>query len=497
MRCVTTAFFFAPSLTWRPGDATALTVYGHYQHDVGGNSPLPALGTVYPTQFGRLPVDAFLGYPDFNRYKRDQFSLGYEFEHRFDDRFLLRHKLQYSNIEMDYRYSVLTGLQTDPVTGAISLGRSIQHTHDTASSLTMDNNLQADFDTGPLRHTLLVGLDHTRLDFDSYWGGDFTAGRVDVFAPHHDNRPADPALYPDQDGTQYQTGLYVQDQIRWDGWVLSLAGRHDRARNTVHNSNDGSTTRQRDSAFTGRAGLVRLFDNGLAPYASYSTSFEPTAGADANGDAFEPRTARQIEIGLRYQPSGTDAHIGVSAYRLTQSNVLTQDPEPPASNPWAQVQTGEVQVRGFELEGKANLAAGFDLVASYAWQDSEITRTNTAAQLGNQLQLAPEHQATLWAHYTVQSGALEGLGIGGGLRHVGRCFGDLNNQIELPSFTLVDVALSYDFGKQDPLLAGVMLRLSASNLFDKRHVTSCASLTSANCYYGEGRSVIATLDYRW
>nr|WP_258553497.1 TonB-dependent receptor [Paracoccus pantotrophus] len=156
-----------------------------------------------------------------------------------------------------------------------------------------------------------------------------------------------------------------------------------------------------------------------------------------------------------------------------------------------------MQVRGFELEGKANLAAGFDLVASYAWQDSEITRTNTAAQLGNRFQLAPEHQATLWAHYTVQSGALEGLGIGGGLRHVGRRFGDLNNQIELPSFTLVDAALSYDFGKRDPSLAGVMLRLNASNLFDKRHVTSCASLTSANCYYGEGRSVIATLDYRW
>ncbi|RDD92953.1 TonB-dependent siderophore receptor [Paracoccus pantotrophus] len=318
--------FLAPSLTWRPDADTALTLYGHYQHDVGGNSPLPALGTVYPTQFGHLPVDAFLGYPDFNRYKRDQFSLGYEFEHRFDDRFQLHHKLQYSNIEMDYRYSVLSGLQTDPATGRISLNRSIQHPHDTATALTMDNNLQADFDTGPLRHSLLVGLDYTRLDFDSHWGGDYTAGRVDVFAPHHDNRPADPVLYPDQDGVQYQAGLYVQDQIRWDGWVLSLAGRHDRARNTVHNSNDGSTTRQRDSAFTGRAGLVRLFDNGLAPYASYSTSFEPTAGADANGDAFKPRTARQIEIGLRYQPSGTDAHIGVSAYRLTQSNVRPRIP---------------------------------------------------------------------------------------------------------------------------------------------------------------------------
>lgn len=489
--------FIAPSLTWQPNTDTKLTVYGHYQHDVGGNSPLPALGTVYPTQFGYLPVDAFLGYPDFNRYKRDQFSLGYEFEHRFNDVFKARHKLEYSSIEMDYRYSVLGGLQTDPVTGAISLNRSIQHTHDTATSLTSDSNLQADFETGPLAHKLLLGLDHTRLSFDSYWGGDFTAGRVDVFNPHHTNRPPNPTLFPDQDGVQHQTGIYLQDQIKWDNWVLSLGGRYDWAKSTVHNSNNGITTEQKDGAFTGRAGLVYLFDNGIAPYVSYATSFEPTPGADANDDPFKPRTAEQFEAGVRYQPEGWDAYIGISAYQLTQSNVLTQDPNPPVTNPWAQVQTGEVRVRGIEVEGKANLAAGLDLVASYAYQDSKITRTNTAAQLGNRFQLTPVHQAALWANYTVQSGALEGLGVGGGLRHVGSRFGDLNNLIELPSFTLFDAALSYDFGKKNPSLEGLTLRVNANNLFDKRYVTSCASLTSGNCYYGEGRSVTASLKYKW
>lgn len=489
--------FIAPSLSWQPSDDTVLTVFTHYQRDVAGNSPLPALGTLHRTEHGYLPVDTFLGYPDFSRYEREQFALGYEFEHRFDDVFKARHKLEYSNVEMDYRYPVLYGIATDPVTDIISLTRSIQHTHDTATALAIDNNLQAGFTTGALRHTLLFGLDYSRLDFDSYWGGDFTAGTVDIFNPHYTGRPDDPTLYPDQDGMQYQIGLYIQDQIKWNNWVFSLGGRHDWAKNKVHNSNSGTTARQTDDAFTGRVGLVHLFDNGIAPYVSYSTSFEPTAGTDAAGVAFEPTTAEQLEVGVRYQPVGWQAYVGLSAYHLTQENILTQDPNPPPSNPWAQVQTGEVRVRGIELEGKANLAAGFDLIASYAYQDSEITKTNYVAQRGNRFQLTPVHQAALWTDYGFQRGVLDGWKLGAGVRYVGSRFGDLNNLIELPSFTLFDASLSYDFGRMSPSLQGLMLRVNATNLFDKRYVTSCASLTSANCYYGEARVLTATLKYRW
>jgi iron complex outermembrane receptor protein len=418
-------------------------------------------------------------------------------EHRFNDVFKARHKVNYSNIKMDYRYTVLSGIQTDPVTGVISLNRSIQHTRDTAASLTVDNHLQADFVSGPLHQTLLFGLDYSRLDFDSYWGGDYTAGRVDIFNPHYSNRPPNPALSPDQDGVQHQTGFYMQDQIKWQRWVLSLGGRYDWAKSTVNNSNNGTTARQKDDAFTGRVGLVYLFENGMAPYAGYSTSFEPTAGADAAGAAFEPTTARQFEVGVRYQPTGTNLLLGISAYRLTQENVLTQDPNPPASNPWAQVQTGKVQVNGVELEGKAQLASGLDLIASYTRQDSKIARTNYAAQAGNRFQLTPVHQGALWVNYALPGEMLRGMSIGGGLRRVGDRYGDLNNLIKLPAYTLFDAALSYDFGKNDASLDGLILRLNATNLENKRHITSCPSLTSANCYYGEGRSIKVSLRYEW
>ncbi len=488
--------FIAPSLTWKPSADTMLTIFTHYQRDVGGNSPLPALGTLYPTEHGYLPVNTYLGYSDFNRYEREQFSLGYEFEHRFSDMFKVRQKLEYSDVSMDYQYPYLSGIASDAVTGAITMNRAIWNSNDRATALTIDNTAQVDFVTGSLQHTALLGVDYSRLDFDSLWGG-VGAGTVDIFNPQHTGRPADPTLYPDQDGVQYQTGFYAQDQIKWNRWVLALGGRYDLAKNTVHDSNYGTTTRQRDEAFTGRVGLVYLFDNGIAPYASYSTSFEPTAGADAAGAAFKPTTAQQFEAGVRYQPSGADSYIGISAYQLTQKNVLTQDPSPPDTNPWAQVQTGKVRVRGIELEGKANLAAGLDLIASYAYQNSEIIKTNYAAQLGNRFQLTPVHQAALWVDYTFRTGAFEGFGLGGGVRHIASRFGDLDNLIELPSITLFNAAVSYDFGKKNPSLEGLTLRVNATNLFDKRYVASCASLTSANCYYGQGRTVFASLGYKW
>ncbi len=85
----------------------------------------------------------------------------------------------------------------------------------------------------------------------------------------------------------------------------------------------GSISNQSSSATTYRAALLYLFENGLAPYASYSTSFEPVIGVDAQGQAFVPTEAEQYEIGLKYQPTFMDALFTVSAFNIRQQNVLT------------------------------------------------------------------------------------------------------------------------------------------------------------------------------
>src|SRR5690606_15675802 len=125
--------------------------------------------------------------------------------------------------------------------------------------------------------------------------------------------------------TATQLGVYAQDQIAWDNWRLTLGGRYDWAKGTTTDRFAAVSTTQKDEAFTGRVGLGYLFDNGLAPYVSYSTSFEPEIGLDGNGDPFKPTTAQQYEVGIKYQPVGGESFVALSVFDLTRQNIRTRD----------------------------------------------------------------------------------------------------------------------------------------------------------------------------
>src|SRR5690606_31407786 len=74
---------------------------------------------------------------------------------------------------------------------------------------------------------------------------------------------------------QQQVGIYAQDQIRYDNWLGTFGLRYDISDiDTTNRMMAGSpTVSTDDQELTWRAGLSYLFDNGLAPYVSYSTSF--------------------------------------------------------------------------------------------------------------------------------------------------------------------------------------------------------------------------------
>lgn len=131
--------------------------------------------------------------------------------------------------------------------------------------------------------------------------------------------------------------------------------------------------------------------------------------------------------------------------------------------------------------------------------DSEVTKANpsaTGANLkGNERIQVPAHQASVWLDYTLADGPLAGAGAGLGLRYQSKSYGDAENTLEMPGWTLVDAALHYDLGQASTSLSGVDLRLTATNLLDKRYVGYCQG--ELQCYYGQGRSALATLTYRW
>jgi iron complex outermembrane recepter protein len=476
--------FLAPALTWRPDADTTLTILSNYQKDKAGWGLqfLPAVGTVFPNLGRFIPRNRFVGIPGQDRYDSEQASIGYEFEHRFADRFIVRSNTRLSYLLNDQILAYGAGY-SDSVTGDLArfggTGRSVLRTFAT------DNQAQVGFDTGPLAHTMLFGLDYRNTGYTEN-AASFTTNTINVFAPVYNGTVQDLTRYQDVKVHQKQTGVYLQDQIRIERATLVLGGRSDWADTDVNNRFAGSRSEKAVQAFTGKAGLIYNFDNGLAPYVSYSESFLPTLQVDLDGRLFNPETGRQYEIGLKYQPPGFNGYFTAAAFDLLRQNVIRFDA---VNATFAPRQTGEIASRGVELEAVVGLAEGLNVRAAYAYIDAEITRDPDGGNAGKVPVTVPRHRASVWANYTVQTGEWQGFGFGGGVRFVGATYGDDANTFKVPAATVLDSVVSYTMGNY-------RFSINVNNLLDKRYVASCFN-SDFGCFYAEGRRVLARLSYRW
>lgn len=481
--------YLAPALSWRPTDATTVTLLPYYQADhAQGAEFLPRVGTVVPSRSGRIPTSRYTGEPG-EHHDRTQYGIGYLVEHRLNQAWTLRHNARYAHVGTRWDQTYGAGLNADGRT----LGRFGYDRTASADSFQADTQAEVRFATGPAGHTVLGGVD--------YFGGTWrprasfaVATGLDLYAPAYG--APQPARSPFQDQRQVsrQVGVYLQDQVRLgERLTVTVGGRHDWASTDTDNRlGTATTTKQDDAAFTWRAGATYRLGAGLTPYVGYTRSFLPTLGTSVAGATFRPTEGEQVEAGLRFQPANLPATLSAAVFDLRQRNALTTDP----ANPLNQVQTGEVQVRGLELEAVAGLGRGFSLVAAYTRLETEVTRTTVAAERGRRFNGIPDSTASAWLDYTFREGrTLAGLGLGAGVRHVGSSPAGNANLFYVPDFTLVDAALRYDLGQLAPTLRGFRVALNASNIADQRFVSTCGG--EATCFYGLRRSVIGTLAYRW
>ena len=210
--------------------------------------------------------------------------------------------------------------------------------------------------------------------------------------------------------------------------------------------------------------------------------------------AFDPTTGEQVEAGVKYQPDlGPDARVFATAaiYQLVQENVLTADPANGAGQSF-QVQTGEVEVSGFEVEFVGRFQERLSINAALNWTESEVTESN-GPDLGAELPVTPGFQASALVDYTIQEGMLAGLGASLGARYMSESAGNLPTDFTPevytnPSVTLFDGSVHYDY--QDWRLA-----VSGSNILDETYVARCYS--AANCFYGAPRTVRASVTRRF
>lgn len=477
-------YFLAPALTWKPSDATSLTILSRFQkgNTASGGGFLPAEGTLLHNPNGRISRHLFTGEPGQNDYDKTLASLGYEFRHAFASGVTFNQNLRYGKADVDNSGANVGafGLLADGRTLLRYAFPNVDHTR----TFSLDNNLQYGFDTGALRHTVLAGVDYRRTHDDYASAFSFDAPPLDVFDPVYGSPVAIPAFTSHSVQVQKQLGVYAQDQIGIGHWGITLGGRQDHVDTDTHQLLGGSRAQQTDHAFSGRVGVNYQFDSGLVPYLAWSHSFQPTVGTDFAGNAFKPTTGTQYEAGLKFQPAAGNGLVTLAAYQITQNNSLTIDP----NHVLSQVQQGATRLRGAELEGRWNFGRNLSLYGDYTWSDSRVTRSNDQASLDKQIPLLPRQQAAVGFDYTLSTGPLAGVGFGGGVRYVGAHYGDIYNQWRTPAYTLVDAVAHYD-------LPHWRLQVNASNLFDREYVSVCNS--AVWCYYGYERSVTFSARYRW
>ena len=464
--------FLAPAFTWQPNEDTTLTSLSQYQYDRTAGS-----ATLYTYPDGEVS-NIWTGDEKFDKLDQHQFQSGYLFEHRISDRWTVRQNARYGYIDLDYQYLQDGALAPDGST----VDRTAYRVDENVHAINLDQQVEARFGTGPVGHTALAGFDYVWVDSTvKYLTG--PAPALDLDDPdYHQEVPQPRDVLAHSDDEVRQAGVYGQDQLAYENWRLVLGLRRDWASDGSHDRTTDTHSDQDDAKTTYRAGLLYLFDAGVAPYASYSTSFLPTPGVDAQGNAFAPTEGEQYEVGVKYQPPGINASVTLAGFQITQQNSLTGDPD----NPGFSEQVGEVRSRGIEFEAVASVLDGLDLIGSFTYQDVEITQSNDGDQ-GNRPSGIPKYLGAFWGYYTIPAGPLAGLGAGGGVRYIGSSFGsNAHDTRNNDAYTLLDAAASYEW-------RGVRFAINATNLFDKDYLITQDGFT----YHGEGRTVIGSVGFRW
>lgn len=478
-------YFIAPSVTWKPDADTTFTVLASAsRQETRGINFLPYEGTVTNARFGKIPTSFFAGDPSVDKFTREQEMLGYQFERNLTDDLTFRQNARFAHVDVTYRGYV--GNNWADINTA-SLGRYNWYAKNTANQANLDNQLEYRFNAGAVRHTMLFGVDLKGYQIDDYQAFNFgTVPSINVFNPAYGfDIPLTGTPFRNFQITQKQAGTYLQDQMKLGNFTLVLSGRNDWVETTQAGRDTGATLASRDdSKFSGRAGLIYNFDNGIAPYVSYATSYNPIIGLNAQNQLFLPETGQQAEIGVKVAPRGFDGYFTASLFDLKRQNVATTDPVVTT----LQNQTGEVTSRGIELEAVANATRELKLIGSFTAYHLFNSRDLDPSLVGKTPTNTPELLVSGWADYTFKDGPLAGFGFGGGVRYVGSSWADTANTLEVPAVVLGDLALHYEWQNW-------RTALNVVNLTDKIYVASCAAASS--CFYGDRRRVTASVSYKW
>lgn len=425
----------APSIAWSAGQNTSFLLQTEFLHQ--RRTPdrgIPSLNGVPAA----VPVSNFYG-EKYDYATTDARNARFNVEHAVNDKLTLRNNFQYSTLTLDAVNTRTLGLTG----GNTQVRRQITYFPQDQTNYLNQTEAVYKLDAGSIQHTLLAGVELGNQTASRLVGA-ANASSVSLQTPQHIAVMPNLASLPIMINSGFKAdtvATYVQDQISFGQHWKALAGlRFDRFKQTQDDRRTGLVQNRTDTMWSPRVGIVYQPNDAHALYGNLSRSFQPV-GNDLfyNGKDFaqiKPVESLQQEVGAKSEWYGGRLLSTVALYQITQRNAITKDPTDPAG--LRQVQTGEQQSRGFEVDVSGTVLPGWKVFANYALNIARITQSNNF-KVGNRPANIPKHSGSLWTSYELG----HGFSIGGGAFYVSDRYAVEDNTVNLPSYVRVDAMLAY------------------------------------------------------
>lgn len=491
----------APSITFGLGTPTRYSFsYFHLEQENISDYGIPWVPVTnnalaaFRDKPAPVPRDTFYGFID-----RDKEKLGadlgtFRYEHEFNDIFAVRSQLRYGRSTRD-------SMATPP---RFANNNSTAINREMRSWITKDDiwdnqtDFTARFRTGNIEHSTVFG---TNLTYEK---------NIRILR----SAPNSPTTLLNPNPNDVYTGLitvspfagdvvgktfavYGFDTIKFNKYFEAVGGlRWDYF--DVEGVSAGITSvtpiSQTTRLLSGRAALVFKPVEAGSIYASFGNSLNPsleglsyqTATTATNLD---PEKTRNYELGVKWGFFDSRLLLTSAVFRIDKTNART-----PGVNPGDPpiILDGRQRVDGVEIGATGNITRNWQIMAGYAFLDSEILKSNTPptvvngvpiSELGKELINTPRNSFNLYSTYTFRK-----LFVGGGPRFVDRRFGNNINTRFVDSYWIVDAVASYQLTKN------IDIRVNGYNLTDKYYFSQIAG---GHVVPGAGRSILVTTGFRF
>ncbi len=411
----------------------------------------------------------FFGDPNRSHSDAEVLSFNSLIEHRFDFGVTLRNRTNYAQYDKFYQ-NVFANSAV--FSDRVSLGAYSDTTD--RENVFNQTDLLYSLDTGPVKHTLLAGIEvgqqiTSNVRQRGFFNNDprGVSIRVPVSNPVTDVPIAFMTRDADADNRSVVniTSLYIQDQIELLPQLHAIAGvRYDLFEVDFRKRNgDGAQIKTTDHLISPRFGLIFKPIEPLSFYASYSRAFVPRAGEQLTGivvtrATLKPEKFTTLEAGVKWDIFPDLALTG-AVFRLDRSNVITVDPNDASSTFLAKGQ----RTKGVEIGLSGRLTQKWSVMGGYAYQDGELTSTQSAeAVKGATVAELPRNTFSMWSRYDLTPR----IGAAFGVIYRSSMFAGVDNTVVVPDFTRVDAAL---FAR---LTHHVRAQINIENIFDTKYFAS-------------------------